>query len=221
MPRALTPIWPPLLPRAILAGAVSALLLVLPAQAHKKRTVRKAVATVRVAPADAEHSNDRLMVDVMLWQRIAGERANLFRGRFDIDRSGAFNAGESVLAGNAGAPEAIGGLVLERDGAPVAPKRADAKARLVDGAVEIAVLLSWELGPVDGIGVTTVGLRARADRARPDAPALVVELGALAPLITVGGAPSLRGEVVGPHPAIAGGRAVQVEVLRAQTVPGG
>lgn len=207
------PAWP-------LALALSLLPALLPtaAHAHQKRTVRKAVATARVAPADAEHPAERLMVEVLVWQRVAGARAALFRGRFDLDRSGRFDRAESRLAGDAGAPEAIGGLVLERDGRPQAPQSAEAKARLVDDAVEFAVMLTWDLGPVPA-GQTTLGLRARADRARPDAPALVVELAALPPLLAVGGAPALRGAVAGPHPALPGGEAVRLVITRAQTVP--
>lgn len=181
---------------------IAAALLALPAAAHEKRAVRTAAGTVRAAPGGVE-------LDVLVGLRFAGPRAAAFRARFDVDRSGQLEAGESALAGDALAPEAIGGLFARFDGAARPPAKAEARARVDrEGAVEVAVLLSWPAAQAE-----VIELAARAGRDRPGAPAPVAHLSALPPLALVVGESKPAGRV-GPTPILPGAPGLTVRVVR-------
>lgn len=176
-----------------------------PAAAHRDLSARKAVATARL---DGEAAR----IDVMVWLRLAGERATAFRARYDIDRSGTLDAAESALLGDALAPEAIGGLVLRQAGTARPPASAEAKARLVpDGAIEVAVLISWPLAAADGAYV--IELAARAGRDRRGAPVILAELSALPPLRLD---PKPAAGVLGPAPLVPGVAGLTARIVRAE-----
>lgn len=189
----------------LFALLLAALALPSPALAHRDLGARKAVATARL-------DGGALHLDVMVWLRLAGERATVFRGRYDLDRSGDLGPAEAALLGDALAPEAIGGLVVRREGKAQAPVSAEAKARLApDGAIEVAVLLSWSLGPLGPLGsgpgsdAATVELAVRADRDRRGAPVIVAELAALPPLRLVDAPPATGAQsLLGPTPLVPG-----------------
>lgn len=170
---------PPVLALVLLALAT-------PAHAHKNLGARKVMATARL-------DGEALALDVMVWMRIAGPRARALAARYDLDRSGALEPAEAALAGDALAPEAIGGFYLRRAGVAQPPRSAEARARITDGGVEVAVLLGWSLGALgDG---APIELASRAGRDRPNAPTLVAELAALPPLALTREAGPLDGGV--------------------------
>lgn len=182
------------------------MLCALPALAHRALSARKAVATARL---DGEAAR----LDVMVWLRLAGERATAFRARYDIDRSGALDAAESALLGDALAPEAIGGLVVRQDGAARKPASAEAKARLVpDGAIEVAVLITWPLEAAAD-GAFPIELAARAGRDRRGAPVILAELAALPPLRLD---PKPAAGVLGPAPLVPGAAGLTARIVRAE-----
>lgn len=176
-----------------LLALLAATLLAPAAHAHQKRDARKALATARLADGG-------VALDVMLWLRIAGPRADAFRARFDLDRSGRLEPAEAALAGDALAPEAIGGLLARFDGAARPPKGAEAKARIAeDGALEVAILLTWTPSPAGAIE-----LAVRRDREKPGAPAVIAELAAILPLRVLGATPRTTGAIAGPAPLLPG-----------------
>ncbi len=163
------------------------LLLATPAPAHENLGARKAVATARL-------DGETLALDVMVWMRVAGPRAKALAARYDLDRSGAFEPAEAAIAGDALAPEAIGGFFVRRGGTARPPASAEARARITDGGVEVAVLLGWSLGAL-GEG-DAIELASRTGRDRPNAPTLVAELAALPPLTLTREAGPIEGGVV-------------------------
>ncbi len=192
---------------ATLFAALLAGLLAAPALAHQKRAVRTATASARPVA-------DAVALDVMLWLRFAGERADAFRARFDVDRSGRFEPAEAALAGDSLAPEAIGGFFVRFDGAARPPKTAEAKARIADGdAIEVAVLLSWAPHPA-----RAVELASRAGRDREGAPVIMARFAALPPLRLVSSRPA-SGGVAGPAPLLPGGDGLAVELRLDDPVP--
>lgn len=195
--------------RALPALALLAL-LALPAAAHQQRVARTATATARVAADGAG-----IELDVLLWLRFAGPRAKAFRARFDLDRSGRFEAGEAALAGDALAAEAIGGFFVRFDGAGRAPDKAEARARIGDAdGIEVAVLLGWSAAPA-----ASIELAARAGRDRAGAPVLVGRLDALPPLRVMAGEPATPRASAGPAPLMPGGPGLAVKLTRIEEAP--
>lgn len=186
-------------PAPVALLALAAALTTAPATAHEKRAVRTATATARAVDAGVE-------LDVMLWLRFAGPRAEGFRARFDVDRSGQLEAGESALAGDALAAETIGGFFVRFDGAARPPDRADAKARIDDqDGLEVAVLLSWAATPASALQ-----LAARPGRDKDGAPVIVARFAALPPLRLLDADPP-GGR---PTPLMPGGEGLKVRVVR-------
>lgn len=194
--------------RLPLTALIATLCLAGPALAHQKRAVRTAAASARpVAGAVA--------LDVMLWLRFAGERAEAFRARFDVDRSGRFEPAEAALAGNSLAPEVIGGFFVRFDGAARPPESAEAKARMADDdAIEVAVLLSWAPHAAG-----SVQLASRAGRDREGAPVIMARFAALPPLQLVAPDPPLTGGIAGPAPLLPGADGLTVKLTLADPVP--
>ena len=191
------------LPIALLLVAACA-----PALAHQKRVVRTAAASARAV-------GDAVGLDVMLWLRFAGERAEAVRARFDVDRSGQLEPGEAAIAGDSLAPEAIGGFFVRFDGVARPPKGAQAKARVADGdAIEVAVLLSWDPAPA-----AAIQMASRAGRDRPGAPVIMARFAALPPLRMTDAVPPLTGGVAGPAPLLPGGDGLTVKLTIADPVP--
>lgn len=184
----------PALPRLALVPLL--LLLAAPSLAHQQRVVRTATASARAVDGGVE-------LDVLLWMRFAGERAAALRARFDVDRSGALDGGEMTLAGDSLAPEAIGGFFVRIDGAAQPPAKADARARSVDDAIEVAVLLSWTARPAK-----TIQLASRQGRDRPGAPPLLARFGALPPLAITARTPAGEKAI----PLLPGGDGLRVEL---------
>lgn len=187
-----------------LAPLLLALAVFAPAHAHKDLGARKAVATARL-------DGEALALDVMVWMRVAGPRAEALAARYDLDRSGAFEPAEAAIAGDALAPEAIGGFFVRRGGVARPPASAEARARITDGGVEVAVLLGWSLGAL-GEG-DAIELASRPGRDRPNAPTLVAELAALPPLALTREAGPVDGGVV-RGPVVPGRVTVSARVAR-------
>lgn len=187
---------------------LAALLIAAPAAAHQKRSVRIATATARAVDAGVE-------LDVMLVLRFAGPRAEAFAARFDIDRSGAFEAGEAALAGDALGAEAIGGFFVRFDGAARPPAEAEAKARIDDrGAIEVAVLLSWPAAPASALQ-----LAARPGRDKAGAPVIVARFAALPPLRLLDADPPTKAATAGPTPLVPGSDGLKVRIVRPERAP--
>jgi len=195
--------------RPLLPALVAALLCAGPALGHQTRTVRTAKASARAVAGGVG-------LDVMLVMRLAGARAEAFRARFDVDRSGRFEPGEAALAGDSLATEAIGGFFVRFDGVATAPAEARSRARIADAdAVEVAVLLSW---PVTVAG--EVQLASRAGRDRAGAPVIVARFAALPPLTLVESAPPSTSGVAGPTPLLPGGDGLRATVAILGAPPG-
>lgn len=169
---------------------------------------------MRTATATVRPATDGVELDVLVGLRFAGPRATAFAARFDVDRSGALDEGEAALAGDALAPEAIGGLFARFDGVARPPARAQAKARVDrDGAIEVMVLLSWSAAPAKAIA-----LAARAGRDRPDAPVLVGRINALPPLALAAGE-AKPVAALGPTPLMPGDAGLEARLVRPPGAP--
>jgi hypothetical protein len=138
--------------------------------AHKIRQAYKVMATLKV-------EGHRVVMDVVAWQHLSGQRAKRLIAQFDLNGSQSFEKAEAALAGNRLAPETIGGLFIALDGHGVTPDSANAKAVRIDrDSIEVMVLLRYVL-PESIKGTVTIGLRKRKADTRG------LEVSSLVPLI--------------------------------------
>lgn len=138
--------------------------------AHKVRQAFKIMATLKV-------DGDRLVMDVVAWQHLSGQRAKRLIAQFDLNGSQSFEKAEAALAGNRLAAETIGGLFIASDGRGVTPESANAKAVRIDrDSIEVMALLRYVL-PASTQGMVTIGLRKRKADGRG------LEVSSLVPLI--------------------------------------
>ncbi len=114
-----------------------------PAEAHKGKEGRGALATVRLEKA--KDGKEQIRVDALVWLRLpAGDRARSLRARFDLNRSGRLESAEAKLLGDELGAEVIGGYVLRYRGGGLTPVDAKPSARLEpDGALTLLALLSY------------------------------------------------------------------------------
>ncbi len=157
--------------------------------AHKKRSSRKALVTAKL---DGEATR----LEVMVFLRVAGPRAQSWLGRYDLDGSRTFDPAESRLLGDALGPQAIGGLqVLQGQGA-IIPQGVQTKARLGDGdAVEVAVFLIYPAKPEMPLAFEVRDVDAKGTS--PHGP-LFVEFSALPPLAVKRSTVPVQGKVISP-----------------------
>ena len=157
------------------------------ASAHEKRSARKALVTAKWDPQTPR-------LEVMVFLRVAGPRAQSWLGRYDLDGSRTLDAAESRLLGDALGPQAIGGLQVRQGQAPLVPQDVQTKARLSDGdAVEVAVFLVY---PADADAPLVFEMSDMDTKgASPHGP-LIMEFSALPPLTIERSTRPAQGKVI-------------------------
>ena len=170
--------------------------------AHKVRTVRKAMVTVRAVGGAQSMA-------AMLWMRLGGHRAKKFLAKYDLNRSGTIEGRESLMLGDALSPEAIGGFYLALDDKPLVPIEAKAKAKSESDAIEIAVLITYPMVTREDFTLTLGNRKWKgAEKLGP----LISEISVLPPLEVRSPNRPRSGVVVGPVKVIAGGDGLSVRI---------
>ena len=178
--------------------------------AHEKRGARKAMVS---AKWDSEHPR----LEVMLFLRVGGPRAQNWIARYDVNGSRVLEAVESQLLGDALGRHALGGLQLRQADKPIAPTDAQAKARIVDGdAVEVAVLMTY---PMRSNQPLEFEIRDVDTRGKSPHGALLAEFAALAPLVIESATVPPKMAVVGPFVLRPGKAGLKVALTRQNLSP--